>query len=561
MIFKNLTLKSKLLSICVIPLLLTSFILFFQITIELDQLKQHEVESVKENSLKQKKSELKTLVSIAMSALEPILQEPPSKQRDEKIIKRINTLTYYNGGYFFINSFDGHAIANGRDPSVRGNSTLKNKDGSENLSMYDMIEKSRAGGGFTQYLAKKKAINNTRFQKLSYTKKIPGNQWFIGAGFYIDDIDLAVKKQESAINDTIKTIKIHSSITTLIVLLPVMFLCFIAIKKALAPLNQMNNALQDIANGKGDLTKQLPIINQDEVGLLAASFNDFCEKIRTIVMKVSSEGDTINDVSNELDDSAKNNFKRLQVQREKTEALAAALNELLSSAEETSRNTDVTSQENIVANNEAKATVSALKNSVGKLTSLSQDIIDSSNAMLTLQQETNAIDSVLEVIQNIAEQTNLLALNAAIEAARAGEQGRGFAVVADEVRSLSLRSQSSTEEIKIIIKRLQTGAKNAVNAMDTIQHSSDESMSEAENAMASLKRMTQSVATANEMNMQIATCAMQQTKVTEELNGNIHQLHQMAEESEQEIKTISITSSNLQNNALSLSKEMANFTV
>ncbi|MDN3702325.1 methyl-accepting chemotaxis protein [Vibrio artabrorum] len=196
-----------------------------------------------------------------------------------------------------------------------------------------------------------------------------------------------------------------------------------------------------------------------------------------------------------------------------------------------------------------------------ELSRLNEDIHLSSNAMNELRQETEAIGSVLEVIQQIAEQTNLLALNAAIEAARAGDQGRGFAVVADEVRTLASRTQASTEEIRVMIDKLQISANNVVESMTVSRASSVHAKTVTEESNHSLVRVNQAIILLNEVNATISTAANEQTSVTEELNSNLHGLFELTNNTESEVNSVARISEELKQNVVALNKEMSQFTV
>lgn len=564
MFLKHLTLKTKLVFICLIPMVSLAVSLLWQTGKELHTLKATQIEDARAIAIEQKEKQLEGLATTAISSLKPLLELPASPERENKILDHINALSYAGGGYFFVNSFDHQAMANGRKPEVRYKKFLRPGETQVKPMYREMASIAQGGGGFMYTESPKKGQSkedNTQYQKITYLQKVPEHEWYIGTGFFIDDIDEAVAVKKLSFDQTISNIFWQSAGIAAMLLLLFSALCFFAVRRALAPLFVMNSALMDIAHGRGDLNRKLVIINEDEVGSCARSFNEFSEKIRSIVVNVSNDAQVISQSTNELDQSSTVSFERIQNQRQKSELLATAINEMLASAQEITRNANLASQSALEANKDGETTVHTLQNAVSKLHSLTSDINDSSSAIFALEQETDAIGSVLEVIQQIAEQTNLLALNAAIEAARAGEQGRGFAVVADEVRTLASRTQSSTEEIKAMIDRLQTGATKAVQAMKVSQVSSSETMQEADEAKSSLERMTQRVESINDMNMQIASAAKEQTDVTEDLNHNVHLLFQMTEEAEQEMERIAKTSSNLRQNAMSLSGEVSNFTV
>ncbi|WP_448250516.1 methyl-accepting chemotaxis protein [Thalassotalea agariperforans] len=560
--FKKILLKNKLLAICLLPVLLVAATILWSTIQELNTFKEQQIEEERKALLAQKQNELKSLVLMALSSMDAILKQPSSKAKDDAIIDMLNQLKYENGGYFFINSYDNMSIANGRKGRFETtpiNFTRENPNKKHPIET--MADRARAGGGYTHYTAPKKGSGKVQFPKLAYTQNIPGYDWLIGTGYYIDDIEETIERKIENIDNTLSNIIINTSIITFILLLASIVVCFISIMKALRPLDNMNAALQDISHGQGDLTKKLAIENKDEVGRCAKSFNDFSEKIREIVINVSKEAEVINNSTLELDNSSQNSLDLIHEQRIKTEHLATVINEMLATAQEITRNSNHASESATEADEEVTVTMSSLMAALDKLQKLNDDINHSSEAMNVLERETDAIGSVLEVIQQIAEQTNLLALNAAIEAARAGEQGRGFAVVADEVRTLASRTQSSTEEIRTMIDKLQSGAQSAVSAMAISKSSSEEAKEVTEQSRNSLEKVNNAISTMNSMNTQIATSALEQTNVTEDLNNNVHALFELTEVTENEFKNIAKTSTNLKSNAAVLNNEVAHFTV
>ena len=424
-----------------------------------------------------------------------------------------------------------------------------------------MIESAKNGGGFTHYTAFKSLDDENQAPKLAYAQNIPGYDWLIGTGYFIDDIEVAIQNKIAAFEQASKTLLYRTIGLTSLFFITSFVVCYIGVMRAFKPLDNMDKALKDIAHGEGDLTHRLKIENDDEIGRCAASFNEFSEKIRQLVKKVSSEAQQINNATLSLDESSKTSLTFVNQQRDKTEHLSQVVSDMVASAQGITENGTKASQAAGDVNVEATKTSQGLVEAVKTLQGLDEDINQSSQAIDRLEQETDQIGNVLEVIQQIAEQTNLLALNAAIEAARAGEQGRGFAVVADEVRTLASRTQSSTEEIREMIDKLQSGARQAVEAMNISKDSSLQARTVAEESQQSLLKVSESIGIINEVNALVASTAIDQTSATEDLNVSLQDLYGLSGDTEKEIRSVAETSQTLKTNVAELTNEISVFSV
>jgi methyl-accepting chemotaxis protein len=280
-------------------------------------------------------------------------------------------------------------------------------------------------------------------------------------------------------------------------------------------------SLNDIASGEGDLTQRLDESRQDEVGQVASAFNSFVEKIQDLVAQVSASINQLAGVSRQMTEVSGSTMESFVRQQGEIEQVAAAMNEMTATVQEVARNADDASSAAKSADNESSAGNLVVQEVIQSINELANEVASTSDTIHHLDGDTEQIGTVLDVIKNIAEQTNLLALNAAIEAARAGEQGRGFAVVADEVRTLASRTQQSTQEIQQMIERLQSGAKNAVTAMERGQKMAAASVDKAGEAGSSLSGITAAVSQIADMNTQIATAAEEQSEVADNINRNV----------------------------------------
>jgi len=319
------------------------------------------------------------------------------------------------------------------------------------------------------------------------------------------------------------------------------------------------NAMQDIAEGDGDLTQKLDEKGKDEIAGLAKAFNIFVAKIATLLGSVSEVGNEIAASASQMSMTAERTNKGITEQQSETDQTATAITEMVQTAQEIARNASGAADAAHAADEEAQNGQSVVKFTVDSIQTLANEVDQAATVIDQLEADSEDIGKVIDVIKGIAEQTNLLALNAAIEAARAGEQGRGFAVVADEVRTLASRTQESTEEIMQIIERVQGGARKAVTAMETGKTQTVISVEQAVKAGESLAAITQAVSTINDMNTQIAHAAGQQSEVAEEVDKNVVNIARIGNESMENAQQTSDSSSSLWNNASKLESLLSQF--
>lgn len=293
-------------------------------------------------------------------------------------------------------------------------------------------------------------------------------------------------------------------------------------------INAMRYTMEAIARDD-DLSHSVTIGARDEIGAMGWAFNRMIDKFKHSLHAVSDATQQLNGVSDQVAEVADSTLKAVVEQRTETDMVASAMNEMSATVQEVARHATQTAEASQGADDESRAGVLVAEEAIAGIRDLISEIESAAAVVQHVESDTASISEVLDVIKGIAEQTNLLALNAAIEAARAGEQGRGFAVVADEVRTLASRTQNSTEEIQTMIERLQHGVKNAVDAMAGAQERAVTGSESVEKATQSLHVIAAEVATINNMNLQIATAAEEQSAVAEEINRNITRISNIAD--------------------------------
>ncbi|PYF79515.1 MULTISPECIES: methyl-accepting chemotaxis protein [Marinomonas] len=296
---------------------------------------------------------------------------------------------------------------------------------------------------------------------------------------------------------------------------------FVLTRYVVNPIKVVANAMAEIAQGGGDLTRRLNIQSKDEVGALAHGFDTFISNLHTLVQKIVNSNNELSHCSQSIKSNANENTKSTEQQLLEIEQVATALNEMSSATQEVARNANETADKTQRCNELALKGNTIVKNTINDIHNLGQEINSTSEKIIELKDQSAQINTVLEVIKGVAEQTNLLALNAAIEAARAGEQGRGFAVVADEVRSLAQRTQDSTTEIEGIINNLQSASEGASKLMQSTSATLQKTIDESSGAITALDDIIQDIVVINDMNAQVATATEEQSSVASEVSDKV----------------------------------------
>ncbi|WP_273439331.1 methyl-accepting chemotaxis protein [Sedimenticola selenatireducens] len=383
---------------------------------------------------------------------------------------------------------------------------------------------------------------------------IPGHKWAVVAKMNTEEAFRSVEELKS----TIASVAIGLS---LVVFGVGALIGWVFTGLIVRPIQSTVEAVKDIAEGEGDLTRRLDDKRRDELGELAGWFNRFLDKMQGVVGELNSVTQNLSVSAKQLSRVSEETRDGIATQQEQTEQAATATNQMAATVQEVAKNAEFAAGSAMQARNEATHGKGTVGESIATIRNLSATVEQATQVIGHLEQDSIEIGGVLDVIRNIAEQTNLLALNAAIEAARAGEQGRGFAVVADEVRTLASRTQQSTQEIQAMIERLQAASKEAVKAMDETNDQARKGTDFAVRTGEVLEIITNAINQISDMNNQIAGAAEEQAVVAEEINRNVVGINEISEHTANGARQTADASEGLNNLAEQLRRIVGQFKI
>lgn len=364
-----------------------------------------------------------------------------------------------------------------------------------------------------------------------------------------------VQRMEEQYSSAVTTL----AIITVIAVLVAISVAWLLTRAILGPVNESVEIANKVASG--DLTVDVRSDRGDEFGQLLSAFGTMVTSLRELIREIDTGASSIASSSEELSTVTNQTSRGVAEQQTQTDQVATAMNEMVATVNDVAKSAEAAFQAANHASEKSGSGEKAVKETLEFVTELNKQSSNVMKQLNSLQAETQNIGSVLDVIKSVAEQTNLLALNAAIEAARAGEQGRGFAVVADEVRSLAQRTQSSATEIDTLISNLVSSAETSVNSMETGNKLSQQTLERAELAGNTIREMAEAVEEIRQYNSQIATAAEQQSSVAEDINQNITQIRDVGDQSAASTEQVSAASDELARLAEGLSNQIARFRV
>jgi len=505
-----------------IPISKRMMLLIVLITIGFVILAASSVLILRDQIFDEKADKTKSLVESAVSIVESYQAREATGQMSQAeaqqaALATLSALRYEGQNYVWVNDMTPAMVMHPMKPELDGK-PLTNVRDPNGVALFDeMIDRVRANGAGTVKYHWPKPGSDEPVAKVSYVKGFAPWGWVVGTGIYVDDV-----------NDVIMSVILSKSVEAIVLMSVLIVIVFWIRNSIVHPIEQTSAAMARIADGDGDLTHKLPAEGRDELADLARNFNRYTAKIEDTVCHMRALAGQLAIAAEQVSLSVRDNSEAIGNQKGETQQVATAMTEMSATVQEIASSAEGAASAARNADSHARDGQARVDDVKGAIASLVDGVQSTAEVVTQLNANSESIGGVLDVIRGVAEQTNLLALNAAIEAARAGEQGRGFAVVADEVRTLASRTQKSTGEIQSMIEHLQTGSSAAVSAIEQSRQAGIRTVDKAEQAYVSLGDIVSSVGTILDQNAQVASAAEQQAVAAQQIDRSIVAISDMA---------------------------------
>lgn len=562
MILNKLSIRKRLLIISIVPITLIAVTLVVIFNSQINSLIKIQTDSATSMLRHEKKQELKHIVDVAYKTIKPIYDANGTLEQGVDLLKRME---FGKDGYLFGYDSNSVRVFSGGSSAGIGKSYKDFKDVNNVYLINDLViagKNNQFGNGeqFVTYHFPRQG-EKVASEKLSYAIFLPKWNLMLGTGVYVDTIEKEIAIIDKQVREAQNQVLTFVYILTAILIIAMIIIGVWVSRSILNPLANVSDAIKELSQGNGDLTKRIPIQDKFETGVLAEHLNNLLSSLHNSIKSVFDVSKAVNTETDILLQQVAQIREISEKQSDAIETVAAASTEMSASAGEVSNNAAEAANAAKVANGNGEVALERIQQSSSEMGILSQDIREASNVIDRVGTDVENIIAVLQVIESISEQTNLLALNAAIEAARAGELGRGFAVVADEVRNLASKTQGSTEEIQNMIQKLQEGSRSAVDAMGKSMTRSDSAEKSVAETSEQLDKIAESVAVIMDMNAQIASASEEQSLVGGDIGQRIVEISDQTHELTQIAQLNNTTCENLRLKAGELDKVVGQFRI
>ncbi len=524
---KHLSIPRKIILTSVIPIMALSCFMMWSISSTFSHITEETTQLIIHAEHDSVKSKVKSHTDIAYSTIAPIYEsaganDEEAKQRVKEILRR---MAFDNNNYIFVYSYEGVNLVTRPKPNLEGKNFYDVKDKNGKPVVQETIDIAKSGEGFYDYTWLNPATDKDEL-KISYIKGLNKWGWYIGSGAYMNQVNQKINHAQQTISEkSIEGIKAEALIVLCVTLIS-LSISFLLARYISTPIKQLVKHIEVIS--AGDLTPRVTKYSNDEIGVFTDKFNHFLDKIHVVLSDVANNARQVSFSASELNQMSSDTYNAITQQDSEIVSIAKSVEHMSSSSEGIADNGNTVKLEASDARAKTQEGTKAVRQNLASMQELAGDIDSASQSICAVEKRTEEITSMLEVIQSVTEQTNLLALNAAIEAARAGEQGRGFAVVADEVRSLAMRSADSAQEIRQIIDGLIADTEIAVKSMGVSKERSEKNLMQTTVASESLQAIELSISSILDTSAVIANTTGEQSALTREISQNTHRITELS---------------------------------